>query len=300
MAWIIYRHLCTITNKSYIGQTKDSIEERAGKNGYRYKRSSPKFNHAIQKYGWNAFTHEILEENILDQKTANLKEQYWIAYYDTINNGYNILPGGQIDNSKLWNKIYQLDLNKNILNVFASAADANRTLFPTAKKGYAREIRKCCKGIRSNVKGFYFCFAKDFDTYEFKHAKYSTNVILQLDKNKQILNRFNTLVEAAELTQININHIKACCDKERNIAGNYFWCYEIDFDTYKIPERKDWPKAKMINQIDIQTNKIIHTYVSANIASKETGISRGNINTCCRGQLKSAGGYKWEFAENEK
>lgn len=67
-----------------------------------------------------------------------------------------------------------------------------------------------------------------------------------------------------------------------------------------IGQTKDWPKAKIINQIDIQTNKIIHTYVSANIASKETSISRGNINTCCRWQLKSAGGYKWEFAENKK
>jgi len=29
------------------------------------------------------------------------------------------------------------------------------------------------------------------------------------------------------------------------------------------------------------------------VASKSLNISSGNIRSCCRGELKTAGGYKW-------
>ena len=294
--WIIYRHICKITGKSYIGQTVGNIEERSRKNGSGY-RHNPKLQAAIKKYGWENFDHEVIESGIQSPALANEREQYWIAYYDSIKNGYNILPGEQIDNSDLWKKVYQIDVNKNILAKFKSAMDANRVLFPETKFWHAREITKCCKGLRSNTDGLYFCFVDEYDTYELKHAKHSFNAILQLDKNKTIINKFNTFAAANRETGINIGHIKECCDGTRKTAGGWFWCYEIDYPKYDIPDVEHWPDPKPINQIDIKTNKIIKTYPSAGAASKETNINRNNITNCCRGGLKSAGGYKWTFKE---
>lgn len=90
--WIIYRHKNTTNNKSYIGITCQDPNKR-WKNGLGYQ-ESPKFYNAIQKYGWNNFEHEILIKNLSFEEACNM-EQYFIKYYDSINNGYNILEGGQ-------------------------------------------------------------------------------------------------------------------------------------------------------------------------------------------------------------
>ena len=90
--WVIYKHTNLINNKSYIGQTSQEVSNR-WHNGKGYQ-DSPKFWNAIQKYGWNNFKHEIIEQNIPTIEEADNREAYWISFYDTINNGYNINEGG--------------------------------------------------------------------------------------------------------------------------------------------------------------------------------------------------------------
>lgn len=87
----IYKHRNNINNKIYIGQT-NNIKKRW--NPSRYK-DSPRFYNAIQKYGWDNFTHEILSE-IEDQNEADNQEIALIEYFDSTNpeKGYNISHGG--------------------------------------------------------------------------------------------------------------------------------------------------------------------------------------------------------------
>ena len=66
----IYMHKNKINGKVYIGQTYTSLRARFGKNGIGYK-GCPIFYNAIQKYGWDNFEHEILEENIPNAEIAN-------------------------------------------------------------------------------------------------------------------------------------------------------------------------------------------------------------------------------------
>ena len=44
-------------------------------------------------------------------------------------------------------------------------------------------------------------------------------------------------------------------------------------------------------------NKKIKNYKSILIASKETNINKANICSCCKGKLKTAGGYIWKYKE---
>lgn len=90
--YLIYIHTNKTTGKKYVGQTSLAPEVRWGKNGIGYKKHF--FYKAIQEYGWDNFTHEIIERDLTNEQ-ADQREKYWIAYYNTLYpNGYNRLSGG--------------------------------------------------------------------------------------------------------------------------------------------------------------------------------------------------------------
>lgn len=89
----VYEHI-TPSNKRYIGITKQTPEKR-WKNGSGYKLCTA-FNRAIQKYGWDNITHNIIASRLTKDEACKL-EQYYIALYDTANplHGYNLTSGGE-------------------------------------------------------------------------------------------------------------------------------------------------------------------------------------------------------------
>lgn len=92
--FLIYCHTNKIDNKRYIGMTND-IKRRWRQSGSEYK-SATCFYNAINKIGWDNFTHEILEQGLTESE-ARVKEIYYINLYDTTNpaKGYNIDKGGR-------------------------------------------------------------------------------------------------------------------------------------------------------------------------------------------------------------
>ena len=93
--YYVYMHNNKINNKKYVGQTCN-IKKRWEYNGCHYENSF-KFYKALIKYGWNNFDHIILKEN-LSLEEANFWESYYINYYNSIENGYNIRTGGSCGN----------------------------------------------------------------------------------------------------------------------------------------------------------------------------------------------------------
>ena len=85
----IYKITNKNTGKIYIGQSND-IERRFSEHCYKDVLAIDK---AIQKYGKDAFSFEVVEECSL--KTLDEREKYWIAYYNTYKGfGYNCNEGG--------------------------------------------------------------------------------------------------------------------------------------------------------------------------------------------------------------
>ena len=92
MVMIVYK----ATNKNgkcYIGQTINSLKWRKSKHINEANRQcdSLYFHNALRKYD---FTWDILCK-CKSQKELNDKERYYIKEFDSIKNGYNILPGGE-------------------------------------------------------------------------------------------------------------------------------------------------------------------------------------------------------------
>lgn len=54
------------------------------------------------------------------------------------------------------------------------------------------------------------------------------------------------------------------------------------------------PKAR-VNQLDKETGEILETFESITEAYKKTKI--GHISSVCRNKRRTAGGYKWEYAD---
>jgi group I intron endonuclease len=80
-------------NKVYIGKSID-LDER--KSSYKYegrRQKQHKLNNSVNKYGWEKHLFEIIE--ICEVENLNDKEIYWIDFYNSVEEGLNIMYGGQ-------------------------------------------------------------------------------------------------------------------------------------------------------------------------------------------------------------
>lgn len=234
--WTIYKHTLTFPGesfgKSYIGITCRDVTKRwlAEGNGYRPK-NQPAFAAAIKKYGWENFSHEILEKNIKTLEEANLRERYWIAYYhtwvyDPACWGYNITKGGDGTPGhkcseqallKFQKRVYCIELD----TVFESLSKAAEATNCSISK-----ISLCCNGSRSKTGGYHWAFVDQTNTPIFSNytpkkvgCKGKKVYCVELD---QI---FETARAAANSTNSPYSSIVKCCKKERLTAGHYHWQY---------------------------------------------------------------------------
>lgn len=86
----VYMITNNINGKLYIGKrgtNNDIFEDK-------YMGSGIAINRAYKKYGIENFTKTIIEICNTEEE-AFIKEIYWIAKYDTYNNGYNMTLGGE-------------------------------------------------------------------------------------------------------------------------------------------------------------------------------------------------------------
>ena len=93
--YCVYLHTNKINGKKYFGITCLKPEKRWN-NGNGYSVKQPRFYNAIQKYGWDNFTHEVLFEGLTKEQAASLEIKLIEEYNTTdISFGYNNTIGGE-------------------------------------------------------------------------------------------------------------------------------------------------------------------------------------------------------------
>ena len=95
----IYKATNKVNGKIYIGF--DSNWPKRIKNHKNYFNSNKsrhynsKFHNAIRKYGWEAFEWEVICQSLDGEYLLNEMEPYFIQYYDSYIDGYNMTLGGE-------------------------------------------------------------------------------------------------------------------------------------------------------------------------------------------------------------
>ena len=223
MIGFIYKYTSP-SGKSYIGQTIKTVEQRAKYTGEGYKKC-PVFYRAILKYGFENFTCEILEQIEAQTKQElkeklNILEQKYIIQYETLTPfGYNVRSGGESDSyfskeskvcatgSQHFNWRSDLDEEK-IRQLYESGL--------TLKD--ISEYTGISKGtIKRHIQ----------DMGILKEKKYNQSVV-KIDKNGNILKRWESASEAERDEGAGKNAISRCCREKRRPYNGFTYRYEGD------------------------------------------------------------------------
>ena len=150
--YTVYVHISP-SGKRYYGLTCQQVEKR-WLNGMGYIKNEH-FYRAIQKYGWDAFKHEIVAEGLTREEACALEESL-IAEYHTqdYNFGYNITSGGEsnrhVQSSK--DKISKANKGKVRTEEMRKKMSEMRTGHPSTLKGtklseeHKRKISESLRG----------------------------------------------------------------------------------------------------------------------------------------------------------
>ena len=265
-SYVVYKHTNKINKKIYIGITKygDNPNYR-WKNGMGYQ-SNKKFFADIIKFGWDNFTHEILESN-LDEVKALERERFYIQKFDCVNNGYNNAYGGNIP------------------------SEEGKKAIKEALTGLKRSRISIDKQMATKHKRYGSGRGEKFLGNQAKKVK--CNETGDIFASIQEANRWCRTTKVGE-----------CCLGKREHAGTHpitgqqlSWSYAHPNSKITINCEEDLKPKKTIKKVQcIETQKI---YINATEAFKDTGISACNILRVCRGERKSAGKLHWKYFEEE-
>lgn len=65
-----------------------------------------------------------------------------------------------------------------------------------------------------------------------KIANSKKKAIVQLTKQYEFVNEFDSGIQAQNQTGIERSHISQCCNGKRQSAGGYIWMFRKDYDAY--------------------------------------------------------------------
>lgn len=273
----------------YIGQTRTSLERRAGSNGIGYKGCS-RFYEAIKIFGWNNFKCIVIMEN-LSEEMCNILEIELIKKFNTTDPkyGFNISSGGKLD--CLNKPVYQYNLSGEFIRGYKSTSSAVSI--------YGNGIYEAASGTFKSSYGYMWSHEKKNRIPPYKREYNVKNIMnnnkkcYQYDKDGNFVASYNSLAEASRSLDIYISSISCACNGMSQTAGGFQW----RFDKYDniAPIAKKISDDRAVYQYDALTNKFIREFSCLDDACSFLGKPPGSsaIRGCFSGINNTAYGYKW-------
>ena len=286
--YVVYKHTCP-NQKCYIGITYDVIQRWQNGQGYR---NQPKFYKDICKYGWQNIRHEILEQD-LALKEAQEKEIEYIKLFDTISNGYNIHPGGDLLGRSI---VYCFDKNGVLVDEFYGTRVAAKAVGGTKKgSGISSAIKK-----HTMYKGYYWSHEPVLPESIVKKNNNNT-AITMIQKNTNKILTFVSLKQAADYFGVKTNALydyfsrviyQPHC-KLYNIFRNYTVIVNPN-SRYSYSRHK---KAVIGVSIDGKVIKKYNSVYAAASQFKNSKSAQVAICNCLNKKQKTAKGFIWKYAD---
>lgn len=317
--WCVYVHISP-SGKRYIGITCRKPNER-WKNGKGYI-DSPYFYNAIQKYGWDNFSHIILKDN-LEEQEAKQMEIDLIAEFDSTNRdkGYNISKGGDGvsgvqrfgEENSFYGKhhsdetkgllselrgipVCQFDLDMKFIKEYRSAKLAeNETGI------YQSMILGCCHksfGYKT-AGGFVWIFKSDLPNIDFDEYKKWLNHekmpkrICQYSLNAVFIREFDSIADASNFTGIPASNLSLAVSGKYKQAGGYLWALK-GVEHIK-PYKK--PCCREVCQFSLNM-ELLNVFESRVTAGNSIGVTPQAIGCACNSKTNISHGYIWKFKDD--
>lgn len=285
--YYIYKGTNKINGKSYIGQTCD-FKSRVWQHLRCYEKEDCLFHRAIQKYGRDNFSWEIIE-TCENRKEATRLEKHYIELYNTYRNGYNENKGGVGGHNA--RAVVCLTKDGDFVKRYDSAADAEKDGFGNV------EVLMCCKNKTLTCKNHQFMFEKDYKKYGGKrYSKPKPNgmrSVIQCDLEGNYINRFNSVAEASRKSGANRTTISGVLSGTYKTANGYIFVYEEDFPIKDLSKYKKRKKGRKVAQVDVETGNIIKVFGRISEAGEELGVCYKSIQRVVDKEERTAYGYKW-------
>lgn len=286
--WCVYKHTFP-DGKIYIGITNDT-KRRWGNNGNEYK-SNKRFMNHVRKYGWLHIRHDILENNLNKEKAYEL-EEYFINKYNSTNprKGFNLTTGGSLGTEYTnGRKIIRYNNDGIVIGIYKTMKEAEKET--AICRGTISLI--CRHKQMMDMEGCVWRYS--CDPFDINNCETQPNrtIVLQLDFNKKIINKYNSMAEAAKnFTNSDASCISSALNKDTRTAYGYYWCEVSQYDIFNPKLSRN--SQRKINQYDIN-GKYIATFNS--IKEVKNIFGEVNIYGCCVGKNKTARGFQWRYYE---
>lgn len=214
----------------YIGQTHNTIEQRAGGGGYQYLNrdkktgdfKQPAIANAIIKYGWDNFQKEVIYSGLTSQE-ADEKEKELILEYREKGECYNICDGGKGVPGTKERKVRQYSLDGEFIKTWDSIKSAEE--FLGIKRAQANIIC-CCQGTKRRAYGFIWRYDDDNIPQVEPLTPYRAPICQFDKKTGEYIATFPTIRAASKATGIGETSIGNNLRGWAKSAGGFLWKFE--------------------------------------------------------------------------
>ena len=182
---------------------------------------------------------------------------------------------------------------------YASVAQA-------AREGntHAAHVGICCKGMVSSAREFLWLYSEEVTPQEIARrveqaaSNKLAKPVSQYTRAGVFVASYPSAAQAARVTGGYQSSISACRKGKRPSAGGFLWIHSEEVTPQEIARRveqaADEKRTKPVSQYT-RAGVFVASYPSACQAARDTDVNAGSITTCCKGKLKTAGGFIWKY-----
>lgn len=142
-------------------------------------------------------------------------------------------------------------------------------------------------------------------TYNKRDSVFNTKRVVQLNREGDIINTYNSYNAAGATLGLRGNLIQTICRNKKGMTGGFSFRYEEDMSTFNKEEYKaQFAKRETIYDKYVDKYTIdgiyLETFENVKAASIDAKGQQGNIAKCCNGEYKKAYGFIWKWTDDTK